>query len=170
MPDETPAPTPRSEATQLRAELQVANRHAHEADARAADAQAALLYARAELEVVRAREARIHAEAVSDRAALAEVRRLCTMTIQVSCRAQAIDQAQDTLAVIDRVTAGETTPADGAWGTVWLEGNWRWITSKMTTEQREYAADCVARWSDGLAKQDGDLERGEPADLRWWRD
>ncbi|MFG2001717.1 hypothetical protein ACGFNU_21455 [Spirillospora sp. NPDC048911] len=35
-------------------------------------------------------------------AAIAEVRRLCNLTINVSYRAQAIDQAVDTLAVLDR--------------------------------------------------------------------
>ena len=34
-------------------------------------------------------------------AALDGVRRLCQLTIDASCRSQAIDQAQDTLAVID---------------------------------------------------------------------
>lgn len=161
---------PRSTVDQLRAELLIANRNAHTADAERAEAQAALLSARAEVERARAREARIHAAAAADRAALAEVRRLCSMTIEGSMRVQARVQAEDTLAVIDRVTARETTPADGAWGTVWLEGDWRWITSRMTTEQREYAADCVARWSASLAEQDGDLEREEPTGLRWWRD
>jgi hypothetical protein len=35
-------------------------------------------------------------------AAIARVRRLCEMTIASSCRAQAIDQAHDTLAALDR--------------------------------------------------------------------
>lgn len=60
--------------------------------------------------------------------------------------------------------------ADDAWGTVWLHGNWPWLTKCMTTPEREYAADCVARWSARLAEIDGDLERGEPDGLRWWRD
>lgn len=63
------------------------------------------------------------------------------------------------------------TPENGAWHTVWLEsGKWRWTTSKMTTEQREYAADCVAAYSRHLAAVDGDLEREEPGGLRWWRE
>ncbi|MCD7440272.1 hypothetical protein K4B79_18835 [Streptomyces lincolnensis] len=40
-------------------------------------------------------------------AALAEVRRLCEMTIAASVRVGAIDQARDTLAAIDRVMAAE---------------------------------------------------------------
>jgi hypothetical protein len=65
--------------------------------------------------------------------------------------------------------AGDTVE-NGAWFTVWLEGKWRWVTSKMTTEQREYAADCVAAYSRYLATVDGDLEREEPEGLRWWRE
>jgi hypothetical protein len=54
---------------------------------------------------------------------------------------------------------------------VWLEsGKWRWTTQKMTTPQREYAADCVAAYSRYLATEDGDLERAEPEGLRWWRE
>jgi hypothetical protein len=59
---------------------------------------------------------------------------------------------------------------NGAWFTVWLEGKWRWVTSRMTTPQREYAADCVAAYSRCLATVDGDLEREEPEGLRWWRE
>jgi hypothetical protein len=63
------------------------------------------------------------------------------------------------------------TVENGAWFTVWLEsGKWRWTTQKMTTPQREYAADCVAAYSRYLATCDGDLERGEPDGLRWWRE
>lgn len=38
-------------------------------------------------------------------AALAEVKRLCDLTIASSCRVQAIEQAEDTLAAIARVEA-----------------------------------------------------------------
>jgi hypothetical protein len=65
--------------------------------------------------------------------------------------------------------AGDTVE-NGAWFTVWLEGKWRWVTSRMTTPQREYAADCVAAYSRCLATVDGDLEREEPEGLRWWRE
>jgi len=60
--------------------------------------------------------------------------------------------------------------ADGAWGSVWLHGNWRWLTQNMTTEQREHAADAVARWDQGLADVDGEQGRPEPEGLRWWRE
>lgn len=46
-------------------------------------------------------------QAGKEQAALAEVRRLCEMTIDVSVRAQAIEQARDTLAIIDRNMGGE---------------------------------------------------------------
>jgi hypothetical protein len=63
----------------------------------------------------------------------------------------------------------DDTAENGAWGTVWLEGNWRWLTSRMTTAQREYAADRVAAWSRVLAAADGEQGRPEPDGLRWWR-
>jgi hypothetical protein len=69
-----------------------------------------------------------------------------------------------------RDAAGDTVE-NGAWHAVWLEsGKWRWTTQRMTTPQREYAADCVAAYSRYLATVDGDLERGEPDGLRWWRE
>lgn len=60
--------------------------------------------------------------------------------------------------------------ADAAWGSVWLHGKWSWLTKNMSTEQREYAADCVARWSAALNADDPNLEVGEPEGLRWWRE
>jgi hypothetical protein len=60
--------------------------------------------------------------------------------------------------------------ADGAWGTVWLHGKWRYLTSQMTTAEREHAADAVARWSAMLAAEDNDPDRSEPEGLRWWRE
>ena len=62
------------------------------------------------------------------------------------------------------------TPENGAWHTVWLEGKWRWVTSRMTTPQREYAADRVAAYDRYLAHCDSDLGRGELEGLRWWRE
>ncbi|MET9222374.1 hypothetical protein ABZX65_26920 [Streptomyces sp. NPDC003300] len=60
--------------------------------------------------------------------------------------------------------------ADDAWGTVWLHGKWRYLTKCMTTQEREHAAACVARWSARLAEIDGDPGRPEPDGLRWWRE
>jgi hypothetical protein len=42
-------------------------------------------------------------------ATIARVRKLCDLTIAVSCRAQAIDQARDTLAVLDQIDASTIT-------------------------------------------------------------
>lgn len=56
---------------------------------------------------------------------------------------------------------------DSAWGSVWLYGNWREITRQMPTEERELAADAVARWSERTRLAQ---DYGEPAGLRWWRD
>ena len=102
---------------------------------------------------------------------------------EVSCRSchpylpvyeQALDQEVAVLegrgaARTARAHAGDTVE-NGAWHTVWLESRWRWVTSKMTLAQREYAADRVSAYSAFLAALDGDLERGEPGGLRWWRD
>ena len=67
-----------------------------------------------------------------------------------------------------RAHAGDTVE-NGAWHTVWLETRWEWVTSKMTTPQREYAADRVAAYGEYLAALDGEEGRGEPDGLRWWR-
>jgi hypothetical protein len=107
---------------------------------------------------------------VNAQAAVAEVRRLCDLTITSSVRVDAVAQARDTVAIIDSCMAGETVPGDAAWGTVWLHGNWRYLTSKMTTAERETAADAVSRWSAALHADDPDIELGEPDGLRWWRD
>lgn len=154
----------------LREELRFAQRKAHEADAERADAEALLLEARAHTLRAQAMTARVHAHAVTASAVVAEVRRLCNLTIDASVRVQAVEQARDTLAVIDSITGGAPSDADAAWGSVWLHGKWSWLTQNMTTPQRELAADAVARWSAVLNADDGDLESGEPTGLRWWRE
>lgn len=162
---------PRSELDQVRAELRVACQHAHRADAERAEAEARYLQAKVEAERANARAARTHAEAVATVAALAQVRRLCDMTIANSVRTDAIHQAHDTLAAINAITGSEPLPGDAAWHSVWLHGNWRWLTKNMTTPEREHAADAVARYGDYLTNEDPDLgPAGEPEGLRWWRD
>ncbi|WP_431977591.1 hypothetical protein [Micromonospora haikouensis] len=53
---------------------------------------------------------------------------------------------------------------DGAAHSVWLHGKWRWLTRKMTTEEREAFADAIERYSAYLAPDD-------PARVdRWWRE
>ncbi|MET9436936.1 hypothetical protein [Streptomyces sp. NPDC006551] len=154
----------------LEARLRLAQQHVHTADAERAETAAQLLEARAMVERANAHAARTYAEAVHARAAVEAVRRLCQVTIDSSVRVQAIEQARDTLAVVERCMDDSASPGDAAWGSVWLHGNWQYLTSKMTTPEREHAADAVARWSAELAALDGDQERGEPEGLRWWRE
>lgn len=160
---------PRSELDQVRAELRVARQHAHRTDAERAEMEARLHTEQAATAHANARAARAHAEAVTAQAAVAEVRRLCDMTITDSIRVDAVNQARDTLAVIDAITEDKPLPGDAAWHSVWLHGNWRWLTKNMTTPEREHAADAVDRYSAHLNAEDPDLE-AEIADLRWWRD
>jgi hypothetical protein len=147
----------------------MAQQHAHRTDAERAEMEAQLHTAKAEIARANARAARARAEAVTAQAAVAEVRRLCDMTIADSVRVQAVQQARDTLAVIDSITEGQPLPGDAAWHSVWLHGNWRWLTKNMTTAEREHAADAVARYSAHLNAEDPDLE-AEVEGLRWWRE
>lgn len=60
-----------------------------------------------------AEAAEVVAERNAFKAGVAEVRRLCELTIAASCRMQAIDQAVDTLAVLDRtLPAPESTGSE----------------------------------------------------------
>lgn len=61
------------------------------------------------------------------------------------------------------------TPSDldHAMHTVWLEGNWQWITRKMTSEEREAAIAAVLRYSN-TALRDGDDDLLTRASLAWW--
>jgi hypothetical protein len=63
--------------------------------------------------------------------------------------------------------AGHTQAAslDSAMGSVWLHGNWRWLTENMTTPEKEAAADAVDRHGATWPPED----RGFPVE-RWWRD
>lgn len=158
------------ELKRAQARERLAQQHAHNADAERAEMAALLHTEQAATERANARAARAYAEAVTAQAALAEVRRLCDMTIDASVRVQAVEQARDTLAVIDSITEGQPLPGDAAWGSVWLHGNWKWLTKNMTTPEREHAADAVARWTAALNAEDHDLETEEPEGLRWWRD
>ncbi|MEU1908453.1 hypothetical protein [Streptomyces hygroscopicus] len=162
---------PADETTRLPAELRLARQHTHQAEAELAETEAQLLEARAQVLRAQARADRTNAETAGLRLAIDDVRRLCQLVLDESVRPHAREQAQDTLTVIDAALAGDKpSPGDGAWHTVWLEGKWRWITSRMTTPEREHAADAVARHNAVLAAADNDLEREEPGDLRWWRD
>ncbi|MFG2359427.1 hypothetical protein [Streptomyces sp. NPDC048521] len=157
------------ELRRTQAYLRMAQQHAHTADAERAEMEAQLLTERAVSARANARAARSQAEAVTAQAAVAGVRRLCEMTISDSVRVQAVAQARDTLAVIDSITEGQPLPGDAAWHSVWLHGDWRWLTKNMTTPEREHAADAVARYSAHLNAEDPDLE-AEIDGLRWWRE
>ncbi|MFE9812343.1 hypothetical protein [Streptomyces sp. NPDC005548] len=145
--------------------LRLAQQHAHTTDAERAEMEAQLHTEKAATARANARTARTHAEAVNTQAALAAVRRLCDMTIAGSVRVDAVHQAQDTLAAIDSITEGKPLPGDGAWHSVWLHGDWRWLTQNMTTPEREHAADAVARYSLHLEPDEPEIEG-----LRWWRE
>lgn len=55
---------------------------------------------------------------------------------------------------------------DAAMQSVWLHGNWRYLTEQMTTDEREAAALAVERaWA---ATDDG--EDLPSVNLRWWAD
>ncbi|GAA0500800.1 hypothetical protein [Streptomyces olivaceiscleroticus] len=153
----------------LRAELIAARQHAYTADAQRAEMEAELLEARAAAQRANSRAARTQAEATVSHMAVAEVRRFCQMVIDDSIRTQAREQAQDTLAVLDAITPDTALPGDAAWHSVWLYGDWHWLTKNMTTPEREHAADAIARYDAVLAAMDGE-DRTEPEDLRWWRD
>lgn len=60
----------------------------------------------------------------------------------------------------------QPSPLDGAVHSVWLHGDWCWLTQKMTTDQREAAWEAVKRHS-------AVLNDGDPAPLSegwaWWR-
>jgi hypothetical protein len=63
----------------------------------------------------------------------------------------------------------DVQPGDGAWGAMWLHSNWRSLTGRMATEEREHAAAAVLRWMHALDVADGRPAREEPRELRWWR-
>jgi hypothetical protein len=158
------------ELTRTKARLRQAQQHAHRTDAERAEIEARLHSAQAETARANARTARTHAEAVTTQAALAEVRRLCELTISSSIRVGAVEQATDTLALIESITGGQPLPGDAAWHSVWLHGDWHWLTKNMTTPEREHAADAVARYGTYLDSVDGADRSEEPEGLRWWRD
>lgn len=79
--------------------------------------------------------------------------------------------------VIDMLLPGLTEPPtsdirlleDEAWGSVWLYGKWKHITTKMTNSERELAADAVSRWSERIEREDQTFNPINPEHLRWWR-
>ncbi len=53
---------------------------------------------------------------------------------------------------------------------VWLHGNWRFLTSKMTTPTKEAAADAVVRYCEKLDPEWEKEDTVDNVDLRWWRE
>lgn len=53
---------------------------------------------------------------------------------------------------------------DSAMQSVWLHGNWRFLTSKMTSEEREAAAAAVERYHVAMDP----VGPFDPSGLRWW--
>ncbi|RKN24181.1 hypothetical protein D7147_04135 [Micromonospora musae] len=53
---------------------------------------------------------------------------------------------------------------DAAMYAVWLEGQWEWVTRKMTNAQREAAAAAVIRHHERTETQ----EPIDPSSVRWW--
>ena len=60
--------------------------------------------------------------------------------------------------------AQESMYLDAAMHSIWLHGDWRWITQNMTTGEKEAVADAVERYGAWL-----DLKDPVKVD-RWWRD
>lgn len=58
---------------------------------------------------------------------------------------------------------------DDAWGSVWLHGDWKHISAKMTNVERELAADAIERWGDRVEREDQEMDSINPRYLRWWR-
>lgn len=54
---------------------------------------------------------------------------------------------------------------DAAMHTVWLHGDWFWLTRSMTTEEKEAAAAAVRRHDVGTGEPGGPIDDRE---LRWW--
>lgn len=62
--------------------------------------------------------------------------------------------------------ADEQISNDAAWHSIWLHGHWRYLTSKMTTDEREVAATAIERHF-AYAEMPWSIE---PSSLRWWLD
>ncbi|MFE7128930.1 hypothetical protein [Streptomyces sp. NPDC057617] len=97
-------------------------------------------------------------------AALAEVRRLCEMTINGSVRVAAIEQAHDTLAAIDRVMAAaeeqQPTAEDDTSRSVEAEGETIRVrgSGDITDEERGFVAEVVR-----AARRKYEAEHAQPA-------
>lgn len=57
---------------------------------------------------------------------------------------------------------------DSAMHSVWLLGDWRFLTSKMTSEEREAAAAAVERHGAVMDADDPEVGPVERTSIRWW--
>jgi hypothetical protein len=65
------------------------------------------------------------------------------------------------------VVPDEPDPLDYAMWTVFLVGNWRWVTEKMTTEEREAAVAACMRYDRWMARQEGQAPHPR-SHYVWW--
>jgi hypothetical protein len=63
---------------------------------------------------------------------------------------------------------GATDPLDEAMHTVWLEGNWTWLTRRMTTEAAEAAVAAVLRYDRAMKADDPEEDLLTRESLAWW--
>jgi hypothetical protein len=72
--------------------------------------------------------------------------------------------------VDNRIGAALAEPFEDLLAAVWLYIDWRWITTQLTTEQKELFADAVDAHGQRVAAEEGPMW-GEPTRVcRWWRD
>jgi hypothetical protein len=64
-----------------------------------------------------------------------------------------------------RTTASDL---DGAMFSVWLHGDWTWLTKKMTAEEREAAVEAVIRYSTVVRAGESGGEPVARETLAWW--
>jgi hypothetical protein len=64
----------------------------------------------------------------------------------------------------------KSSPLDAAMYTIYLYGNWRSLTRKMTTERRDAAADAIDRYAAHLVQLDPKLGGWIVRADRWWRE
>ncbi len=71
----------------------------------------------------------------------------------------------------DALHAYVATYSGSAWTSVYLHGNWRFLTEKMTTEERESAAAAVEHELRSAEREDPSLTCSDDTwrALRWWR-
>jgi hypothetical protein len=84
---------------------------------------------------------------------------------------RAADTVLDAVAGARPVDPAEPSDLDDAIFTVWLEGkegNWNWVTKKMTTEAREAAVAAVLRYDRWIGVNEPAKHLLTRKDLAWW--